>query len=180
MRWLDMASLSLSCIHFVCAFLFVSSVCLSEDKPTGEYERQQEKLSHEGSPVGKVKILIKMSEISLKEVVDFVKKGDLVEADKSLIRYNDVIRQADEVLKSSHRNAQKNPAGFKEVEISVRKQLRKLADLKLSYPVDQQEKISQAIASAELAKEDMFQAIFGPENIRRGKGRSENPRKESQ
>ena len=129
-----MPSLSLSCIRLVAVLFLISSVCLSEDKPTGEYERQQEKLSHEGSPVGKVKILIKMSEISLKEVVDFVKKRDLVEADKSLIRYNDVIRQADEVLKSSHRNAQKNPAGFKEFEISLRKQLRKLADLKLSYP----------------------------------------------
>src|SRR2546426_4639266 len=96
-----------------------------------------------------------------------------------IFRYNDVIRQADEVLKSSHRNAQKNPAGFKEFEIALRKQLRKLADLKLSYPVDQQEKISQAITSAELAKEAMFQAIFGTENIRHGKGKGENLKKEA-
>jgi len=41
---------------------------LSEDKATRDYERQQEKLLHEASPVSRVKILIKMSEINLEEV----------------------------------------------------------------------------------------------------------------
>ena len=175
-----MPSFPLSCIHFTYICLFASTVYLSEDRATRDYERQQEKLLHEASPVSRVKILIKMSEINLEEVGHFVKKGNLGEADKFLIRYSDVIHQADEVLKSSHRNAQKNPAGFKEFEISLRKQLRKLTDWKLSYPVDQQEKISQAITSAELAKEDMFQAIFGPENVRRGKDKSDNLKRESQ
>ena len=174
-----MPSFSLSCIQSICICVVVSSVYLSQDKPAREYERQQEKLLHETGPIGKVKILIKMSEIDLEEATHFVKKGNLGEADRFLTRYSDIIHQADEVLKSSHRNAQKNPAGFKEFEIALRKQLRKLADLKLSYPVDQQEKISQAITSAELAKEAMFQAIFGTENIRHGKGKGENLKKEA-
>jgi len=167
---------SLSCRQLICICLFVSTVYLSEDKPTKEYERQREKLLHESSPVAKVKILIKMAEINLEEAGDSVRKGNLGEADKFLIRYSEVIHKADELLKSSHRNAQKNPAGFKDFEISLRKQLRKLADWRLSYPVDEQQKISEAITSAEAAKEDMFQAIFGPENIRRGK--SDHPEKE--
>src|SRR5262249_36486498 len=142
-----------------------------EDQSLGEYQKQQNKLSRETSVVGKAKVLIKMSDLDLSEASHRVKKGDLVEADRFLKRYTDVITQTSQTLKASNRNAQKNPAGFKDFEIALRKQLRKLADLKLSYSFDQQETINQAITTAESAKEEMFQAIFGAENAGRRKDR---------
>jgi hypothetical protein len=157
------------CLQLTCPHLLISASYPGEDKPGREYQKQLEKLQRETSPVGKAKIWIKMSEIDLEEAAHWIKEGELDEANKFLTRYIGVIRQADETLKNSQRNAQKNPAGFKDFEISLRKQLRKLADLKLSYPFDQREKIEQAIACAESAQEDMLQAIFGPENTRRRK-----------
>jgi hypothetical protein len=140
-----------------------------QDRSSDEYQKQQDKLSRETSLVGKVKVLIKISELDLNEASHRVKKGDLLEGDRFLKRYTEVITQTSKILKDSNRNAQKNPAGFKDFEMALRKQLRKLADLKLSYSFDQQETINQAITTAESAKEQMFQAIFGPENAGRRK-----------
>ena len=121
--------------------------------------------------------MIKMSDLDMNQAGHWVKKGNLLEADRFLNRYREVIKQTSRVLKGSNRNAQKNPTGFKDFEIALRRQLRKLADLKPNYPFDQQEAINQAIATAESAKEQMFQAIFGPENAGRGKDRSKRTEK---
>jgi uncharacterized protein DUF5667 len=161
------------CFQLTCTHLLTSVSYPSENKPEREYQKLLEKLQRETSPVPKAKVWIKMSEIDLEEAAQLIKEGKLDEANEFLTRYIDVIRQANETLKNSRRNAQKNPAGFKEFEISLRKQLRKLADLKLSYPVDQRGKMEQAIACAESAQEDMLQAIFGPENTRRRKVENE-------
>jgi hypothetical protein len=157
-------------------FLFAVSTAAA-GQTSDEYQKQAEKLAGETSPIGKVKVLIKMSDLDIGKVGHWLKKGNLLEADEFLNRYRKVIKQISEILKASNRNAQKNPAGFKEFEIALRRQLRKLADLKLNYSFDQQEAISQAIATAESAKEEMFQAIFGPENAGRRKDRSERTEK---
>jgi len=123
-------------------------------------------------------VLVKMSDLDTNEASHWVKKGNLLEADRFLNRYTEVIKQTSQVLKGSNRNAQKNPVGFKDFEIALRRQLRKLVDLKPRYPFDQQEAIDQAITTAESAKEQMIQAIFGPENAGRGKDRRTEKSKE--
>jgi hypothetical protein len=169
--------------YAVCSicFGFVFAVSTSGDgQSSDEYQQQQEKLSRATSPMGKVKVLIKMSDLDIGKVSHWVKKGNLLEADQFLNRYMKVIKQTSEILKASHRDAQKNPAGFKDFEMSLRRQLRKLADLKLNYSFDQQEAINQAIGAAESAKEEMLKAIFGPENAGRKRDRSENPAKDKE
>jgi hypothetical protein len=156
----------------ICIELLFAICYRSEDRNSSEYQKQQERLSRETSPIGKVKILVKMSELDIGEVSHWIKKGNLPEADRFLNRYVSVIRQASEILKSSNRNAQKNPAGFKDFEISLRKQLRKLLDLKPSYPFDQQKPVNEAITAVESVKEEMLRAIFGSENT--GHRKAEN------
>lgn len=151
-----------------------------QDRTSDEYQRLQDKLSRETSFVGKVKISVKIADLDLNEASHWIKKGDLLEGNRFLKRYTEVIAQTSQTLKGSKRDAQKNPAGFKDFEIALRKHLRKLADLKLSYSFDQQEVINQAITTAESAKEQMFQAIFGLENTGRKKDRNSKTEKDKQ
>ncbi len=162
-----MLPFSLLCLLLIVFALLAPSKCLGEEKLEIEYQKQLERLSRQTNPVGKTKVYIKMSQIDLDLASDEIKKGNLDEADKFFVRLTDVIQQAQRTLKASGRNAQKNPSGFKELEIALRRHLRRLSDLKTNYPFDQQEKISQAISTAESAKEEMLLAIFGPENTRR-------------
>ncbi len=160
------------------SLLLAAIQCAASDLQA-DYQKFQEKFNRETSPVGKTKALIKMSEIDLKGALSEAKARNLEEADKYLTRYIGVVRQASEVLKLSNRNAQKNPTGFKDFEIALSQQLRKLNDLKEYYPYDHQQTIEQAIEVARGAHQEMINAIFGLENSRRSEEKKRDQPKEA-
>jgi len=151
------------------ALTWSGQLVFSEESLKKDLVQQQERLNRETSPVGKVKALIKIADIHLRAAGQAIKKGDLAAADRNLELYKESVEKALEILKSSRRNAQKNPAGFKEFEISLRKQLRVLDDLRSHYSFEQEQTIDAAIAAAKAAQDAMFAEIFGPENTGRRK-----------
>jgi hypothetical protein len=151
------------------ALTWSGQLAFGEDSLKRDVVQQQEKLNRETSAIGKVKALIKISDIHLRSAGQDVKKGSLAAADRNLELYRESVEKALEILKSSRRNAQKNPAGFKEFEISLRKQLRVLEDLRSHYSFDQVKTIDTTIATAKAAQDAMFGEIFGPENTGRRK-----------
>ena len=160
------------------SFSLAAMQCAASDLKA-DYLKLQEKVNRESNPVGKTKALIKMSEIDLREARSEALAKNIAEADKYLTRYAGVVRQASEVLKLSNRNAQKNPAGFKDFEIALSLQLRKLNDLKEYYSYDQQQTIEKAIEVAREAHQEMINAIFGPESSRKPEERKRDQPKET-
>ena len=156
----------------VSVLLSISALlALGEDKLRLEFLREHEKLSREMNPIGKAKVLIKLSNLHLQAAADSISKEDFAKADRSFEHYGEVVAQTVTTLQSSGRDAQKNPSGFKDFEISLRKQLRLLEDLKSRYSFDQIQKISRAIETAKSAQDKMFVHLFGAENA--GRPRSE-------
>jgi hypothetical protein len=153
----------------------------SDDKLKSEFVKQQQNLSRQSSPVGKVKVLIKISDLHLALAKSAIKRNDFTGADRSLNEYRKIVDQAVETLKASGRNARKNPSGFKEFEISLRKQLRTLDDLKSHYSFDQVQDIDETIQVARSAQEAMISEIFGAENtgFKKDKTREAKREKES-
>lgn len=155
------------------AILSLAVPVLAQDtKLERKYQGQQAKLRRQGNTVKKVKILIRMSAIDLEMVSRRVRRGLLSEADRILVRYSATVGRAEQVLKDSKRDPQRKPAGFKHLEISLRKQLRQLDDLRALYPFDRQQVIDGAIACAEAVKQRMIGALFGPDNTGRSNGGS--------
>ena len=136
------------------------------------YQGQQGKLRRQGNSVKKVKILIRMSAIDLEIVSRRVRRGLFSEADRILERYAGAVGRAERVLKDSKRDPQRKPGGFKHLEISLRKQLRQLTDLRDLYPFDRQQVIDRTIACAETVKQRMIAALFGPVHTGRSNGGS--------
>jgi len=155
------------------ALTWSDQLIFSEDSLKKDLVQQQEKLNRETSAVGKVKALIKISDIHLRSASQDVKKSDFDAADRNLELYKESVENALQILQSSRRNAQKNPAGFKEFEISLRKQLRLLDDLRSHYSFDQVKTIDAATTAAKAAQDAMFAEIFGPENT--GRRKEKNP-----
>jgi hypothetical protein len=149
------------------ALTWSDQLIFSEDSLKKDLVQQQEKLNRETSAVGKVKARIKIADIHLRSASQDVKKSSFGAADRSLELYKESVEEALKTLQSSRRNAQKNPAGFKEFEISLRKQLRVLDDLRSHYSFDQVQTIDAAIAAAKAAQDAMLAEIFGPENTGR-------------
>lgn len=153
----------------ILALAWSLQLTFGEDSLKKDLVQQQEKLNRETTPVGKVKTLIKISDIHLQSASQHVKKGSLAAADQTLELFKESVEKALETLKTSRRNAQKNPAGFKEFEISLRKQLRLLDDLRSYYSFDQVQTIDAVIGAAKTAQQAMLAEIFGPENTGRRK-----------
>lgn len=147
-------------------------VLARDNKLERQYQGQLGKLRRQGNTVKKVKILIRMSAIDLEIVSRRVRRGLYSEADRILERYAGTVGRADQVLKDSKRDPQRKPGGFKHLEISLRKQLRQLADLRDRYPFDRQQVIDRTIACAEAVKQGMIAALFGPDNTGRSNGGS--------
>jgi len=142
-------------------------VLARDTKLERKYQGQQAKLRRQGNSVKKVKILIRMSAMDLEFVSRRVRRGLYSEADRILERYAGTVGQAEQVLKDSKRDPQRKPGGFKHLEISLRKQLRQLTDLRDLYPFDRQQVIDRTIACAEVVKQRMIAALFGPGNTGR-------------
>ena len=149
-----------------------SPVLARDTKLERQYQGQQAKLRRQGNTVKKVKILIKMSAIDLEIVSRRVRRGLYSDADRILERYAGTVGRAERVLKDSQRDPQRKPGGFKHLEISLRKQLRQLTDLRDLYPFDRQQAIDRTIACAEAVKRRMIAALFGPDNTGRSNGGS--------
>lgn len=153
--------------------LSLAAPLLAQDiKLERKYQGQQAKLKRQGNSVKKVKILIRMSAMDLEFVSRRVRRGLYSEADRILERYAGTVGRAEQVLKDSKRDPQRKPGGFKHLEISLRKQLRQLADLRDRYPFDRQQAIDRTIACAEAVKQRMIAALFGPGNTGRSNGGS--------
>ncbi len=166
-RWLGSSFFVRALLVSITAALLINPLSAADSKLERQYQSQQGALKRQGNVVKRVKILIKMSSIDLRLVSRRVKKGLYSEADRLLMRYIENIRQAEQVLKDSKRNPQRKPGGFKHLEISLRKQLRQLADLQDLYPFDRQMAIDRTIGCAEAVKQRMIAALFGADNTGR-------------
>lgn len=159
-------------LQFATAFPWQSANLRGDDAHKAELRKQQERLQRETGAVGKVKAFIKISEVHLRAAARAVKRGGFAEADQFLNQYMESVENGLKTIKSSGRNAQKNPAGFKEFEISLRKQLRALDDLKSQYSIEEVATADQAVRAARSAQEAMLAEIFGAENTSRRKSAS--------
>lgn len=99
----------------------------------GKYEAQYHA---ETDPVQKAKILAKLGPLKIDQAR---KRLDADQDEQSLAvleGYRDDVRQAIAKLEASGIDAEKHPAGFKELHIGLRETLRRLDDFVVAVPVD--------------------------------------------
>src|SRR5262245_1874629 len=90
-----------------------------------ELQRGRENIEKEKDPVDRAKIGIKISDLLLDNIADSVREGDFTELQTELAAYTSAIETAHKTLVDSGRDAQKKSGGFRELEIALRKQVRK-------------------------------------------------------
>lgn len=125
-----------------------------------ELQREREKLEKEKDPVDRAKIGIRISDLLLDNVADAVRDGDFVDLQQELSAYVATIEGAHQVLVDSGRNAQKKSGGFKELEIALRKQVRKFDDYARMLTFDRREPLEQAKKLASGLREKLLKALF--------------------
>ena len=134
------------------------------DKRLEHLDRDREKLKRTTDPVDRTKIDIDISEILLSLVSDAVKSGEPEVLGKRLSEYVETIQDAHQAMMKTGRDAHRKPKGFKELEISLRRQIRILDDIGRGLTFDQREPVEKAKQQASDIRDDLLKALFGEPN----------------
>ena len=147
----------------LCACL---SVIAAEQESREKYEAQ---FQLERDPVAKAKILAKLGRLE----VDYA-RADL-KADKEeqsladLERYRDQVEGTVQALSSTGVNAEQHPAGFKELQISLRETLRRIDELILQLPLDKRPWFQAVRSDLTKSQNSLIEALFPTLGDRRSK-----------
>jgi hypothetical protein len=134
------------------------------DKRLLELQKEQDKLKRTTDPVDHAKSDIKISEILISLVSDAARTGDLEMMDKRLGEYTSAIQDAHDTLTKTGRDARKKPHGFKDLEISLRRQINQLKDIGGALTVDDREPVEKARSEATRIRDDLLKALFGSQD----------------
>src|SRR6516225_2471574 len=134
------------------------------DKRPERLEREREKLKHTTDPVDRTKIDIDISDILLSLVSDAVRSGEPEALGRRLNEYVETIQDAHQAMMGAGRDAHRKPKGFKDLEISLRRQIRILDDIGKGLSFDQREPVEKAKQQASDIRDDMLKALFGEQN----------------
>jgi len=125
-----------------------------------ELQREREKLGKEKDPVDRAKIGIKISDLLLDNVADTLRDGNYTAMQQELSAYTSAIEDAHQALATSGRDAQKKSGGFKELEIALRKQVRKFDDYARTLTTDRREPLEKAKKLATGIRDKLLKALF--------------------
>ena len=136
-----------------------SALALNEDRAR-QLEKERQKLEDETDPIDRAKIGVKISELLLDDVGDAARDGDFDLMEQDLDEYAAVIQDAHQELVDSGRNALKRPSGFKELEIALRKHLRKFEDLARTLNLERRTPLEKTRDLAGAIRNKLLQALF--------------------
>jgi hypothetical protein len=91
---------------------------------------------HESDPVRKARLLSKFGDDQISESKKQLGSGDDVASLHTIEQYRDEVRETVTALEAAVPDPEKKPAGFKELQISLRESVRHIDDLILTLPVD--------------------------------------------
>src|SRR5438128_12562983 len=91
---------------------------------------------------------------------DAVKTGEPEVVGRSRNEYIETIQDAHQTMMKTGRDAHRKPKGFKELEISLRRQIRMLDDIGRGLTFDQREPVENAKQQASEIRDDRLKALF--------------------
>jgi hypothetical protein len=107
--------------------------------PLAAQDRLAENLARyqsETDPVRKARALAKLGDDQVDQAKKQLKAGDDVASLHTLEIYRDEVKSSVDALNAMGVNAERRPAGFKELQISLRETIRRIDDLVLTLEVD--------------------------------------------
>jgi hypothetical protein len=118
------------------------------------------KYQHETDPVHKARDLAKLGEAQIEVAKKQLKAGDDVGSLHTLEQYRDEVGETITVLKGLGVDAEKKPAGFKELQISLRGTIRRVDDLIFTLEVDKRPFFRAVRNDLQMEQNDLFDLLF--------------------
>lgn len=113
----------------------LSIACVFAQDRTAEV---RSRFDHEPDPVHKAILIVPLGNAEFLEIQKDFDTGELSDALAILQQYRNEVRSCRDGLDAKGIDPERHPSGFKQLQISVRESLRRLDDLIVSIPRDQQ------------------------------------------
>jgi hypothetical protein len=126
-----------------------------------ELKDLQAQFDKESNAVHKAKMLNKLGEVQFAEVRRAEKAGDNSTVGLTLEQYRDNVRTAFEALKKQHPNAEKQPNGYRHLEIELRKGIREVKESLIVAPEPYQPPL-ELVRQDLVAMDDELLALLFP------------------
>jgi hypothetical protein len=114
----------------------------------------------ETDPVRKARVLSKLGNDQVEEAKKQLKSGEDVASLHTLEQYRDEVRETVDGLEASGIDAEKKPAGFKELQIGLRETVRRVDDLIFTLPVDKRPFFRDVRADLAKAQNELIDSLF--------------------
>jgi len=114
----------------------------------------------EPDPVRKARDLARFGDEQISRASRQFKSGDDVGSLHTLEQYRDEVQITFQELKATGANAEKRPAGFKELQISLRQTTRHMDDLIFTIPVDKRPFFQAVRSEVGKMQNDLMDELF--------------------
>lgn len=118
------------------------------------------KYQHETDPIRKARDLAKFGEEQIEAAKKQLKAGDDVGSLHTLEQYRDEVGETITALKGLGVDAEKKPAGFKELQISLRGTIRRVDDLIFTLEVDKRPFFRSVRNDLQMEQNELFDLLF--------------------
>ncbi len=149
---------------FFSSLLLMSSMTLSvcpsvtaEQESRAKYEAQ---FQLERDPVAKARILAKLGRLEIDQARADLKADKEEDSLADLEHYRDEVEGAVQALSATGVNAEQHPAGFKELQISLRETLRHIDELILELPLDKRPWFQAVRSDLGKSQNVLIEALF--------------------
>jgi hypothetical protein len=151
---------------YLCGGLFLAALVVSpgprekEPELRAQYER-------ETSPVHKAELMQKLGAAEFREIERDISNRQFEGAVHVLDQYHSEAKECSKELDQLNVNAEKKPAGFKQLQISVRESLERLDRLIAGMTADEQARFRHDRDDLEELNSHLLQELFPSERPRR-------------
>jgi hypothetical protein len=143
------------CVAAIAALALFTPLA-AQDRMAMESARYDQEID----PVRKARALVKLGADQVEQSKKQLNDGEDEASLHTLEQYRDEIQHMTDALKATGVDAEKKPAGFKELQISVRENIRRIDDLILTLPVDKRPFFREVRADLVKTQNDLIDALF--------------------
>ena len=133
---------------------------MTEQQKEKKLNSERANASRLTAPVRKTRSHILVSRILLDLISRAAAGGDVTRIRPLLSQYTEAIRATRDTMVDSDRSAEQHAAGFKDLELALRENLRHLRDLSRSLSYDQREPVDETLALASSIRDEMIRRLF--------------------
>ncbi len=148
--------------HFPLRWVAIVALALlhGAPRPQDRLAQYRSQFLHETDPVRKAKLVPHLADAEFEAIHTELQAGEVDEALRILENYRDEVVSTKKALEATGVDAEKKPAGFKELQISVRQGLRRLSDALAEMTTDQQKPFEAVQKDLEGINQGLIRELF--------------------